>query len=90
MHFSTDALIKAASGQFVYVVGTPEKQGELPTARRVPVDVQFERGERAYVAVASGVFTVGDRVIVEGNERLIPGLSLMVKSRGATTAGFAP
>jgi RND family efflux transporter MFP subunit len=79
--FSTDALIRSASGVFVYVVENPKKEGELPGARRVPVEIAFERDNQAYVKVSSDAFADGDHIIVEGNERLMPGQSLMVKSR---------
>ena len=88
--FSTDALIRSASGEFVYVVENPEKEGELRGARRVPVEIAFERDNQAYVNVSSGAFSEGDRVIVEGNERLMPGQPLMVKSRSDSTAPNSP
>ena len=79
--FSTDALIRSESGDFVYVALKPEQEGSLPGSRKIPIEIAFERGNKAFVAVSSSGFTEGDRVIVEGNERLIPGQSLMVKVR---------
>jgi RND family efflux transporter MFP subunit len=79
--FSTDALIRSESGDFVYVVVKPDKEGALPGSRKIPIEVAFERGNKAYVTVSSSGFTEGDQVIVEGNERLMPGQSLMVKVR---------
>jgi RND family efflux transporter MFP subunit len=79
--FSTDALIRSESGDFVYVALKPEQEGSLPGSRKIPIKIAFERGNKAFVAVSLSGFTEGDRVIVEGNERLIPGQSLMVKVR---------
>lgn len=88
--FSTDAVIRSASGDFVYVVDKPAKEGELPGARRVPVEIDFERDNHAFIKVPSDAFVVGDQIIVEGNERLMPGQSLMVKTRGEAAAPPAP
>jgi multidrug efflux pump subunit AcrA (membrane-fusion protein) len=88
--FSTDAVIQAVSGDFVYVLEEPGMEGALPGARRTRVEVGFERGDAAYVPVASGPFVEGDRVMVEGNERLAPGQSLIVKPRGQPAAEPAP
>jgi RND family efflux transporter MFP subunit len=79
--FSTDAVIRSESGDFVYVVVKPEEEGALPGSRKIPIKIAFERGNKAYVAVALSGFTESEQVIVEGNERLIPGQSLMVKVR---------
>jgi hypothetical protein len=50
-------------------------------ARRIPINIAFERGNKVYISVAGSEFTMGDQIIVEGNERLMPGRSLMVKVR---------
>lgn len=88
--FSTDAVIRSASGDFVYVVNKPENEGELPGARRVPVVIAFERHNQAFVNVSTDAFVAGDQVIVEGNERLMPGQSLMVKTRSEAPSPLTP
>jgi len=80
--FPTDALIRSAAGDFVYVVQPPSKEGEMPTGARTMVNIAFERGGRVYVADADA-FAEGAQIIVEGNERLMPGQGLMIQSRGA-------
>ena len=79
--FSTDAVIRSVSGDFAFVAAKPEKEGELPVARRIPINIAFERGNKVYVAIGGSEFTMGDQIIVEGNERLIPGRPLIVKAR---------
>jgi len=79
--FSTDAVIRSVSGEFTYVATKPKKEGDLLVARRIPINIAFERGNKVYVAVDGSKFTSGDQIIVEGNERLMPGQSLMVKVR---------
>lgn len=79
--FSTDAVIRSVSGDFAFVAAKPEKEGELPVARRIPINIAFERGNKVYVAIGGSDFTMGDQIIVEGNERLIPGRPLIVKAR---------
>ena len=79
--FSTDAVIRSVSGEFAYVATKPEKEGELPVARRIPINIAFERGNKVYVAIDGSEFTMGDQIIVEGNERLMPGRPLIVKAR---------
>ena len=80
--FPTDALIRSAAGDFVYVVQPPSKEGEMPTGARTMVNIAFERGGGVYVADADA-FAEGAQIIVEGNERLMPGQGLMIQSRGA-------
>jgi len=65
----SDAILKSYAGTFVWVVRVPE--GAPPAAERVPVELLFERDGEAFVA--PGALKPGDRVIVEGNERLFPG-----------------
>ncbi len=77
--FPTDALIRSAAGDFVYVVQPPAKEGEMPTGMRTMVNIAFERGGRVYIADPEA-FAEGAQVIVEGNERLMPGQGLMIQS----------
>jgi hypothetical protein len=67
-----------------------EGEGALPIARPQHVQVAFERGGMAYVAVADVGFKAGDQIVVEGNERLRPGQPLMVKPAGEAAATKAP
>ena len=78
--FPLDALLRTEMGSFVYVVGEAEGGG-LPAARRVAVRVAFEREGKAFVGLGDGDFSAGDEVVVEGNERLVPGQGLMVEKR---------
>ena len=50
-------------------------------ARRISINIAFERGNKVYVAIDGSEFTMGDQIIVEGNERLMPGRPLIVKVR---------
>ena len=64
-----DALVRSQQGSHVYKV--VEHDGKS-TAQRVPISVLFETEDQ--VAVSSrGALSKGDMVIVEGNERLMPG-----------------
>ena len=87
--FPTDALIRSAAGDFVYVVQPPGNEGEMPSGGRTMVDIAFERGGKVYIADPE-TFSEGDQVIVEGNERLMPGQGLMIQSRGEPAAPPAP
>jgi len=69
---SADAVLLSYSGTYVFI---PEKTGEgPPIAKRVPVEVLFERNGQA--VLAPGELKAGDQVIVEGNERLFPSTPL--------------
>ena len=63
----------------IHVVQAPEGEG-LPTGRPVPVQISFERDGSAFIAAQEAGFSENDQVIVEGNQRLMPGQSLMIKS----------
>ena len=86
---SADAVLQSYAGTYVFV---PQRAGEgLPIAKRVPVEVLFERqGESV---LSGGELKAGDEVIVEGNERLFPGTPLNVQpwseTREAKPAGGA-
>jgi hypothetical protein len=45
-------------------------------AQQAPVVVAFETGSE--VALAAGSLASGDKVVVEGNERLMPGAAVVV------------
>jgi multidrug efflux pump subunit AcrA (membrane-fusion protein) len=84
-HFPTDAVVRTPMGAFVYRA-SPEN-----TAERVAVEVAFERDGEAFVLVASSS-TLGaeDQLIVEGNERLIPGQPLMIQVRRGAPSPTQP
>ncbi len=66
---SSDAILQGYSGTHVFV---PEKSPDgPPVAKRVPVEVLFERQGEAVLA-PNDVLAAGSEVIVEGNERLFP------------------
>ncbi|MEL6106389.1 MAG: efflux RND transporter periplasmic adaptor subunit [Planctomycetota bacterium] len=65
-----DALIRKSGRAYVYRIG------ENQTAERVPVEILFEAAD--HVAIASPQITLGDRVVIEGNERLLPGQTVSV------------
>ncbi|EMI16098.1 Secretion protein HlyD [Rhodopirellula maiorica SM1] len=68
-----DAVNRGGGQPFVYRVA---KDSEASKAERVPIEILFELPER--VAIRSSQLQVGDRVIVEGNERLLPGQNVTV------------
>ncbi len=72
----SDAVLKSFSGDHVFI---PEENGQgPPMAKRVLVEVLFERSGEAILA--AGSLRPGDLVIVEGNERLFPNTPLDPRS----------
>ncbi|WP_404395046.1 efflux RND transporter periplasmic adaptor subunit [Pseudoalteromonas phenolica] len=63
-----DALIQRGGSYFVYKVNT---DGDKQSAQSVPVKVKFHSS--GWVAIDSAVLVNGDKVVTEGNERLMPG-----------------
>lgn len=74
-----NAVVHSPQGTMIHVVQAPEGEG-LPTGRPVPVQISFERDGSAFIAAQEAGFSENDQVIVEGNQRLMPGQSLMIKS----------
>ncbi|BCX48982.1 RND family efflux transporter, MFP subunit [Haloferula helveola] len=71
----TDAILTSYAGNYVFV---PDRSGEgPPTAKRVDVQLLFERAGEA--VLADGALEEGAEVIVEGNERLMPGAPIAPK-----------
>ncbi|MCA9133679.1 MAG: efflux RND transporter periplasmic adaptor subunit [Planctomycetales bacterium] len=70
-----DAVIRSDNQPFVYRVN---QSGSESSAERVPIEILFEMRER--VAIRSSALVAGDQVIVEGNERLLPGQTVAVVS----------
>lgn len=69
-----DAVIRDGRDAFVFRVSG----SDTPEAVKVPVTVLFAWGEM--LAVSSRDVTVGDEVVVEGNERLMPNAEVAVAS----------
>ena len=75
----TSAVERGQQGTFVYVVGTDNKVSAKP------ITLGDAEGER--VAVTSGI-SVGDKVVVDGADRLREGMEVVVQTPGA--AGMKP
>lgn len=71
---SKDALVRRDLSTYVQRVVTGDGGDQ---AQPVPVVVLFELTR--HVAIAPGALSVGDRVVIEGNERLMPGALLLAK-----------
>lgn len=63
-----DALVHRNGNDLVYKIVT---EGDQQIAQPISVDVQFHQGN--YVAVYAPQLAVKDKIITEGNERLMPG-----------------
>lgn len=77
-----DAVIETAAGASVFRAAPGEG---LPVAERVAVEVLFRDSGSVYLA--SEQLKPGDRVVVEGNERLFPGTPLLVSESGPSAPG---
>ena len=80
---SSDAVLKSYAGSYVFIAA--DSENGPPVATRVAVEVLFERDGEA--VLAEGQLKPGDRVIVEGNERLFPDTPLDPKPYAETRAG---
>lgn len=76
-----DAVIRSTSGPFVYQITTDKNDSK---AVRVPVRILFETNDR--VAIATNSLKPGDQVVVEGNERLMPGQTVTIIPEGKPSA----
>ncbi len=63
-----DAIIRRGNNTLVYKVS---ENGDKQNASPVPVNILFHQGNIA--AINSNMLVAGDKVITEGNERLMPG-----------------
>jgi RND family efflux transporter MFP subunit len=70
-----DAVVRDGKNAYVYRV----TEGETATAQQSPVTVLFSSGNQLAIDAGSGL-APGDRVIVEGNERLMPGAPVTLAS----------
>ncbi len=75
-----DALVVSQTGEMVYKV-----EGDAAT----PVPVQSGRASGTLVEVRGEGLQEGDRVVVRGNERLMPGQKIVEDGDGEATAGVA-
>jgi RND family efflux transporter MFP subunit len=75
-----NAVVYSAHGTVIYVVQKPLIDDALPTARPVSARVAFARNGSAFIVADNAGFSADDRVVVEGNQRLLPGQSLMIKT----------
>ena len=64
----------------IYVVQKPVTDSALPTGRPVSARIAFARNGSAFISADNAGFSADDRVVVEGNQRLLPGQSLMIKT----------
>jgi RND family efflux transporter MFP subunit len=80
-----DAVIRDSISAFVYKAVQGEDGGQQ--AVRVPVRVIFEAGDR--VAVTSSNLAEGDLVVIEGNERLLPGTKVSLVEKDAPSLARA-
>lgn len=77
-----DALVRRDLSVVVHRVVSGEGAAR---AEPVPVTVRFELAR--HVAVEPGALHAGDRVVVEGNERLLPGAPVVTRPVGAEATG---
>ena len=84
-----NAVVQSPMGTMVQVVQPPDGEG-LPTGSPVPVRVAFERQGSAYIAVTGSGLPEGGQIVVEGNERLMPGQSLMIQTADRAAETKAP
>lgn len=77
-----NGIVNSPQGTIVQIVQAAEGEG-MPTGSPVPVQVAFERDGAAFILADQAGFKAGDQVVVEGNQRLMPGQSLMIKTPDA-------
>jgi RND family efflux transporter MFP subunit len=70
-----DAVVYGHMGQSIFKVGPSASADSLPPAVRVAVEILFEDGGLAFVSAED--LTENDRVVIEGNQRLLPGTPLI-------------
>lgn len=75
-----NAIVHSPHGTVIYVVQKPLIDDALPTGRPVSARIAFARNGSAFIAADNAGFSADDRVVVEGNQRLLPGQSLMIKT----------
>lgn len=87
--FPLDALVRTPMGDHVFVAD-PAREGGLPSARKISIDLAFERDGEAFVKSDGSGLAANDQLVVEGNERLIPGQRLMVETQEDQPGRGAP
>ena len=75
-----NAVVHSPKGTVIYVVQKPLIDDSLPTGRPVYTRIAFARNGSAFIAADNAGFSADDRVVVEGNQRLLPGQSLIIKT----------
>ena len=75
-----DAIIRRGNTTLVYKVS---ENGDKQNASAVPVNILFHQGNIA--AINSNMLVAGDKVITEGNERLMPGPVVAIPDETGTT-----
>lgn len=74
-----NAIVYSSQGPMIQIVKPPMGEGQMPTAKGIPVDLAFEREGNAFILSETAGFSEKDQVIVEGNQRLRPGQPLMIQ-----------
>lgn len=79
LRLPVDAIVYKSEGTLVQIVQAPKGEQPMPTGKAVSVSISFEREGHVFIKAANAGFKKGDQVIVEGNQRLTPGQSVIVK-----------
>ncbi|MDF1816852.1 MAG: hypothetical protein P1V20_31915, partial [Verrucomicrobiales bacterium] len=79
-----NAVVSSRLGEFVYRAAPPAKAGAMPVAEKIAVTVRFRRDGTAFLA-KSDQLKAGDQVVLEGNERLMDGQTLMISQNPKQT-----
>jgi len=81
LRLPVNAIVHSQRGTVIQIVQPPKGEQPLPTGKAVPISISFEREGHVFIDATDAGFKAGDQVIVEGNQRLIPGQSVIVKPK---------